>query len=167
MKVTFSSTHKKVVVEIFGGPCRRGYVNPRRFDRPEGLELLDEGGQLQQLSWKKVKAAWFVRDWSDSPPRPDPTVFLRRPRLEGLWVRLHFRDNEILEGMLANNLLQLSPHGYLVTPPDLNGNHSKAFVPRTALTALEVLAVIPRRAERPHRRRPAPAAARQARLFTD
>ena len=46
-------------------------------------------------------------------------------------------------------------------PPDLNSNHQKAFVPRAALTAVEVLAVVPARGAA--RRRPAAPA--QPRLF--
>lgn len=166
MPVKASSTHKKVVVETFDQQRLCGYVNPRHFDRETGLEFLDAGGQLQQFPWKNIKVAWFVRDWEEQPARPDRTVFLRRPRLEGLWVRLRFRDNEVFEGMLTNDLLHLSPHGYLITPPDLNGSLQKAFVPRTALTAVEVLAVNPNRGE-PRRRRPRPEPARQARLFTE
>lgn len=168
MQVKPSSTHKKVVVETFEQERLRGYVNPRHFDRDQGLELLEPGGELRQLPWKSVKVAWFVRDWEEEPARPDRTVFLRRPRLEGLWVRLHFRDNEVLEGMLINDLLHLSPHGYLITPPDLNDSHQKAFVPRAALTAIEVLAVNPNRGEHHRtRRRPAPEPGRQARLFAE
>lgn len=168
MKVKSSSTHKKVVVETFEGQRLCGYVNPREFDREEGLQLLDAAGQLQQVPWKTVKVAWFVRAWEEEPARPDRTVFLRRPRLEGLWIRLRFRDNEILEGMLVNDLLHLSPHGYLVSPPDLNGSHQKAFVPRAALAAMEVLSVIPNRGEHHRRRhRPEVEPGRQARLFAE
>lgn len=167
MQVKASSTHKKVVVETYGQERLRGYVNPRHFDRAAGLEFLDAAGQRRELPWKEVKIAWFVRDWDEEPARPDRTVFLRRPRLEGLWVRLRFRDNEVLEGMLINDLLHLSPHGYLITPPDLNGSHQKAFVPRTALAALEVLAVNPNRGEHRPRRRLVPELGRQARLFTE
>lgn len=168
MKVKSSSTHKKVVVETFEGQRVCGYVNPRAFDRDDGLELLDAAGQLQHMAWKTVKVAWFVRDWEEEPARPDRTVFLRRPRLEGLWIRLRFRDNEVLEGMLVNDLLHLSPYGYLVSPPDLNGSHQKAFVPRAALAGMEVLAVIPNRGEHHRRRRRLePELGRQPRLFAE
>lgn len=166
MKVKTPSTHKKVVVETYGGERVLGYVNPRQFDRAEGLELLDAHGQVQQLPWKSVKVAWFVRDWEEPLARSDRTVFFRRPRLEGLWIRLHFRDEEVLDGLLANDLLHLSEHGYLITPPDLNGAHQKAFVPRAALASMEVLSVIPNRGEHHRRRRaPAPEPGRQPRLF--
>ncbi|MFQ5777625.1 MAG: hypothetical protein ACE5IP_06420 [Terriglobia bacterium] len=168
MKPQSPSTHKKVWVETFEGEPVRGYVSPRRFDRPEGLEMMDAAGQVRTLPWKGVKTAWFVRDW-DVPPAPrDPRVFARRPRLEGLWVRVRFRDDEVMEGIVVNDLLHLSPHGYLLTPPDLNGNHQRAFVPRAALAAIEVLGVNPSRGQ-PRRRRPraAPEAGRQPRLFSE
>ena len=168
MQVKASSTHKKVIVETFAGQRLPGYVNLRHFDREEGLELLDPAGAVQQLGWKDVKVAWFVRDWEEPPARPDRNAFLRRPKLEGLWVRLKFRDNETLEGVIVNDLLHQSAHGYLFTPPDLNGSHQKAFVPRAALAALEVLAVTPNRGQHlPRRKRAEPEPSRQPGLFNE
>ena len=168
MPVKASSTHKKVIVETFAGGRLPGYVNPRHFDSEEGLELLDPAGAVQQLAWKEIKVAWFVRDWDEAPARPDQNAFLRRPKLEGLWVRLKFRDNETLEGVIVNDLLHQSAHGYLFTPPDLNGTHQKAFVPRTALSALEVLAVTPNRGRHlPRRKRAGPEPDRQPGLFNE
>lgn len=166
MTARSSSTHKKVVLETFQGERRTGYVNPRTFDRDEGFELLDAGGQLQRHEWKKVKIAWFVRDW-EGPLRPEQTTFARRPRLGGLWVRLRFRDEEVLEGMLVNDLLHVSEHGYLITPPDLSGNQQKAFVPKTALAGMDVLAVIPNCGQHRRRRVRAPKTDRQPSLFND
>lgn len=161
-----SSTHKRVVVETFDGNRFHGYLNPRNFDRPDGLEMLDLTGQALNLSWSQVKLAWFVRDW-DVPPRPQQTTFSRRPRLEGLWVRLRFRDDEILEGILVNDLTQQSDHGFLLTPPDLDTTHQRVFVPRAALTSLEVVGVI--RGGEPRRRRRATPAdeGRQPSLFNE
>ena len=160
-----SSTHKKVVVETFEGQRLPGYVNPRQFDREDGLQMLDPAGEVQELKWKDVKVAWFVRDWPEAPARAEPLVFPRRPRLEGLWVRLRFRDEEILEGMLVNDLLHESEHGYLLAPPELNRVQQKAFIPKQALAAMEVLSVIPNRGEHHRRRRPALEPGRQPRLF--
>lgn len=168
MKVKSASTHKKVVVETFAGERVLGYINPRHFDGDAGLELLEAAGQVQQLPWKSVKVAWFVRDWEEPLARFDRALFFRRPRLEGLWVRLHFRDQEVLDGLLANDLLHLSEHGYLISPPDPSGSHQKAFVPRAALTSMEVLSVNPNRGAHHRRRRaPAPEPGRQPRLFNE
>ncbi len=161
MNLKAPSTHKKVVVELANNDQLRGYVNPRQFDRREGLELLDEQGQLRTLAWKQVHCVWFVRDWDELQLPPQPARFTRRPRLEGLWVRLRFRDNQVMEGILVNDLLQLSEHGYLLTPPNLTHGQQKVFVPKAALSEIDVVAVIPSRTAR---RRP-PAAIPQPRLF--
>jgi hypothetical protein len=59
-----------------------------------------------------------------------------------LWVRLRFKDSEVLEGLMPADLLQSTPEGYLVNPPDQRSNTQRIFVPRTALESLTVLAVI-------------------------
>ena len=50
----------------------------------------------------------------------------------------------VLEGLMANDLTQVIPEGFLITPPDTRGNTQRVFVPRTALLELNVLAVIGR-----------------------
>ncbi|MGH7485012.1 MAG: DUF6982 domain-containing protein, partial [bacterium] len=81
---------------------------------------------------------------------------------EGLWVRLKFKDNEVLEGMMPNDLSLTTAEGFLVNPPDLRSNTQRIFVPRSALESLTVLAVIG--ATRRHRKG-APTDTRQVQLF--
>ena len=59
-------------------------------------------------------------------------------------MRLKFTDNDVLEGLMANDLTQLSADGYFITPPDTRGNTQRVFVPRSALQEMNVLAVIGR-----------------------
>jgi hypothetical protein len=93
------------------------------------------------IDLKEIKGVYFVREFADSESLSRKT-FTSRPRSEGLWVRLKFKDGEILEGMMPNDLTQALPEGYLVNPPDLRSNTQRIFVPRTALASLNVLAVI-------------------------
>ena len=53
------------------------------------------------------------------------------------------------------DLIQATPEGFLVNPPDQRSNTQRIFVPRTALESLTVLAVIG--ATRRQRRAPRPA----------
>ena len=69
-------------------------------------------------------------------------MFNARPKTAGLWVRLTFRDNDLLEGILPNDLLQLEPNGFSIMPPDLTGNSQRLFVPRQALREITVLGVV-------------------------
>ena len=89
---------------------------------------------------------------------------MSRPKLDGLWVKLRFTDNETLEGVVPNDLLSLLDNGVQITPPDLNSPTDRIFVPRSALAELTVLGVVGIA-----RRKPAAAAAgaAQPRLFTE
>jgi len=109
-----------------------------------------------------VKSVDFVRDFSDAASSARKT-FTTRPRTEGLWVRLRFTDNDMVEGMMANDLLQSRSEGFLITPPDTRGNTQRIFVPTSALEEITVLAVI----GRPESRKRTAEDVRQESLFTE
>ena len=114
---------------------------PSNFVREGKLELLNTSGNVVAIDLKDIKAVYFVREFGDSDSLTRKT-FTTRPRTEGLWVRLKFKDNEILEGMMPNDLSLTTAEGFLINPPDLRSNMQRIFVPRTALESLTVLAVI-------------------------
>jgi hypothetical protein len=82
-----------------------------------------------------------VREFKD-PFEPERKTFLSRPKLDGLWVRLRFHDDDVMEGIVSNNLLDLLDTGVRLTPPDLHGNILHMFIPRTALAEMKVLGVV-------------------------
>ena len=156
------STHKKVIVRKRGRDSVSGYVSPANFVVEGKLELLNPSGKVVQIDMAEIKSVDFVRDFSDLATSGRRT-FTTRPRTEGLWVRLRFTDNDILEGMMPNDLVQVSPEGYLITPPDTRGNIQRIFVPRSALEEMNVLGVIGRPESR---RRPAQDTGQET-LFTE
>src|ERR1700716_1933817 len=115
------SSHKKVIVRKMGRDSISGYVSPANFVVEGKLELLNPTGKVVMIDLSEVKSVDFVRDFSDAAS-PGRKTFTTRPRTEGLWVRLRFTDNDMMEGMMANDLLQTRPEGYLLTPPDTRGN---------------------------------------------
>jgi hypothetical protein len=135
------STHKKVVVHKVDRDSINGYVSPASFIREGKLEILNTAGSVVAMELRDVKVVYFVREFGDTESHNRKT-FTTRPRTEGLWVRLRFKDNEILEGMMPNDLSLTMPEGYLINPPDLRSNTQRMFVPRAALESLTVLAVI-------------------------
>jgi len=159
------STHKKAVVALFDGEPEQGYVNPQGFGREETVELLTRGGEHRQIPEKRVKAVYFVKEFID-PFVPDRKTFLSRPKLDGLWVKLRFRDDDEMEGLVPNDLLGLLDKGVRLTPPDLHGNTLWAFIPKTALAEMKVLGVVgvARRAPR-EKAATAKAAEAQPKLF--
>ncbi len=157
------STHKKVIVRKMDRDSVQGYVAPA-FIADGKVELLNTAGKVVLIELTEVKGVYFVREFDESESFARKT-FATRPRTEGLWVRLKFRDNEILEGMMPNDLTQLSPDGFLFTPPDTRSNTQRIFVPRSALSELTVLAVIGGAGGR--RRRAAAAPEGQVPMFTE
>jgi hypothetical protein len=149
------STSKKVVVRRFERESLTGFVNPRTYLLATGVELLTQEGTVSVLPYAEVKAVCFVRDFEQRESEPGPRLFQARPKTEGLWVRMLFLDNELMDGLLPNNLLQLEPFGFTVVPPNPSSHNQRIFVPRSALREFHVLGVVGSPL-RPRKRKPLP-----------
>src|SRR5437588_10885060 len=103
------STHKKVIVRKLDRDSVQGFVGAH-FVTEGKLEMLNTAGNVISMDLKDVKGVYFVRDFTDSDGLGRKT-FATRPRSEGLWVRLKFRDNDELEATMANDLAHFSPEG--------------------------------------------------------
>ncbi len=156
------STHKKVVVRKLNRDTLNGYLSPANFIVDGKVEVLNTSGNVVAIDLKDIKGIYFVREFGE--PDSLRKTFTTRPRTEGLWVRLRFRDNEIMEGMMPNDLVLVGPDGFLITPPDTRSNTQRIFVPRSALAELSVLAVIGAGGAR---RRAAAADVRQVPMFSE
>jgi len=156
------STSKKVRIARFDREPLLGYVNQQTFLRPSGVELLTPDGNYAVIPYDEVKTVQFVRDFEPPDPGAERKVFNTRPKMDGLWVRAKFRDGEVMDGILANDLLQTEPHGFTIVPPDPYSNNQRLFLPRAALSELQVLGVVgsPLR-----RRKPKPTPKEQISLF--
>lgn len=105
--------------------------------------MLSAQGNMITLPYAEIKIVSFVRDFqAENTGEAERRVFLTRPKMDGLWVRLAFRDGDIIEGVLPNNLLQLEHYGFTVIPPDSYSNRQRVFAPRAALRSVEVLGVV-------------------------
>jgi hypothetical protein len=157
-----ASTHKKAIVFLLDGTRAQAYLNPTVLGQSDAVELLTSDGEYLTMPLSKVKSIHFVREFTNHQPAERKT-FLSRPKLEGLWVRCLFRDKDSIEGIVANNLVEIAEHGLRLTPPDLHGNTLWIFIPRTALSEVKVLGVVGIA-----RRQPAAAAsASQPKLFEE
>ena len=172
-----ASSQKKVLVRRIAGDVLAGYLPLSGFVRHRALDLLDLSGRVIQLTLNDIKLISYVRDFNlndtQNPERLTRRTFLARPRTEGLWLRLTFRQQErnaapdILEGLapidlaLADDLV--NDAGLFLTPPDIRGNTQRLFVPRTSIADLQLLAVI----TSPSKKKPQPVAPDDATLQQD
>jgi hypothetical protein len=157
-----ATTHKKVIVRKMDRDSANGYVGAS-FISDGKLELMNTAGNVVAIKLHEVKGVYFVREFGDSESLTRKT-FTSRPRVEGLWVRLRFRDNEVIEGMMPNDLLQEGSEGFFIIPPDTRSNTQRIFVPRSALSEMTVIGVIGDK--KAGRRGPHPEDTRQVPMFT-
>jgi hypothetical protein len=134
-------SHKKVIVRKSDRDSINGFVAPANFVVAGKLELLNTTGNVVAITLDEIKAVYFVREFSDTEVMTRKT-FTTRPRTEGLWVRLKFRDGDLIEGVMPADLTQNPEEGFLINPPDLRSNTQRIFVPRSSLVSVTVLAVI-------------------------
>jgi hypothetical protein len=157
-----SSAHKKVIVRRLTGETLPGYLPLSSFVQNGSLHLLDLEGRVIPLLLSDIKHICYVRDFNladtANPERLTRRTFLARPRTEGLWLRMTFRTGDLLEGLAPTDISLLDDvlhdAGLFLTPPDTRSNTQRIYVPRTALTDLQLIAVI----TSPTRRKPLPAA---------
>ena len=160
-----STSRKKVIVRRFSGDTLPGYLPSAAFVHSNLLDLLDLSGRMIPLALSDIKTVSYVRDFNLSdtvnPERLTRRTFLARPRTEGLWLRLTFRSGDLLEGLAPTDQTLLDAliedAGLFLTPPDTRSNTQRLYVPRSALTESQLLAVI----TTPSRRPPVPAPTKQ------
>ncbi len=135
------STHKKILIRKQDRQLVRGFVEPDSLADMDPVELLDTQGQGVRIPQSEIRLAYFMREFTAQEPswRRRSGV---RPRHPGLWVRLRFQDDTVLEGVVPNNLLALSGFGLHLLPPDSSGEVQRIYVPRNALRECQVLGVI-------------------------
>ena len=136
------STNKKVMIRRFDRESLPGFVNPQAYLQVAGIEILTASGNLLVVPYEEVKALYFVRDFDTEEPPAESRVFQNRPKMSGVWIRMKFRDGEVMDGLMPNNLLQLEAYGFTFVPPNAGSNSQKVFVPRTALTDVQIVGVV-------------------------
>ncbi len=136
-----TGTAKKAMVYRFEREPLSGFIDSANPILGEEIQLLNREGAIQMLPLRQIKTLCFVRDWLDGLPwtRSQYSV---RPRQQGLWVRLQFKDGELLEATMQNSLTLLDPAAILISPPDAAPGVQRVLVPRSALEGFEVLGVI-------------------------
>jgi hypothetical protein len=139
-------SRKKVIVRKLSRDWLSGYLPPSAFIADEQAELLDLAGKLIPVPMAEVKWICFVRDFqsgdASQPERLLRKTFVTRPRSQGLWVRARLKDNDLIEGLAQNDLTLLEGEGLFLIPPDTRSNTQRIFLPRQAVTELDVVAVI-------------------------
>jgi hypothetical protein len=97
---------------------------------------------MVRIPFSETKLVCFVRDFEAGENWRDHRGFSTRPKSQGLWLRFAFRDGDWVEGIAPNNLLLAETNGFQAVPPDPTFQNQRMFVPRAALSSVQVLGVI-------------------------
>jgi hypothetical protein len=139
-------SRKKTIARKLSQNWVAGYLPPGDFLRHGAVELLALDGKTVQIPSADIKWICYVRDFNSgeatNPERLLRKTFTGRPRTEGLLLRLRLADGDLIEGLAANDLSLVSGRGLFLTPPDVRSNTQRLWIPPTAISEVEVIALI-------------------------
>lgn len=118
-----------------------GFVDSGHPFEGNQVQFLNREGVIQNISVEQVKLICFVREWIEGPAW-SRNHYAVRPRQQGLWVRIGFRDGESLEATMPNNLAALDPIALSISPPETVNGVQRILIPRQAMESFEILGVV-------------------------
>jgi hypothetical protein len=143
----------KVVAHAKDGRLFKGFLHngvedlpssagvPRPANLPEQLTIRALDGKIYHVSLGELKAVFFVRSFDGSKQYTETKFFHAHPVLEGIWARLHFNDNETIEGVVYNSLHFLTNEGFFLKPPDPQSNNQMMYVLKSSLRDFRIMGV--------------------------
>jgi hypothetical protein len=143
-----ASARKPAIVRKLSRDWVAGYVPADPVQDGSELEMLDPSGKIIHFNLDQIKWICYLRELgtaANDPANPERLIqkrFRTRPRSIGIWVRITFADNDLLEGIVANDASLIQGSGLMLTPPDTRANTQRIFVPRQAIEAFEVVGLI-------------------------
>jgi len=89
------------------------------------IRLLDGGTATVDLG--RAKAVFFVNAFAGQPHYNELRFFKNEPEVPGLWVRVRFADQEVMEGLVPNALGAAHACRYLSEPADPKSNNRMVY----------------------------------------
>lgn len=143
----------KVVAHAKDGRLFKGFLDngvddlpsgagvPRPANLPEQLHIRSIDGKTHSVALTELKAIFFVKSFDGSKQYTETKFFNAHPVLEGIWARLHFNDNETIEGVIYNSLHFLTSEGFFLKPPDPQSNNQMMYVLKSSLRDFRIMGV--------------------------
>lgn len=102
------------------------------------LRLLNSN-ELIDVETRNAKAVFFVKTFDGDLRHRALHFHEHAPIVPGLWVKVSFHDNEVIEGIISNTRDFVLEHGFFMMPTDPNGNNELIYVLKDRLKDFNVL----------------------------
>ncbi len=103
-----------------------------------GLPITAEGGSEKWFPVQEVKAVFFVKSF-EGKSHEDLRFHDHFPHVECLWVRITFKDEEVMEGLIQNHSEFVLKTGFFFFPSDPEGNNWLVYVLKDQVKEFHVL----------------------------
>ena len=96
---------------------------------------------VEDVPTKEAKAVFFVKTFNGDESHRALHFHENAPITPGLWVRVYFYDNEMIEGIISNTRDFVLEEGFFLMPTDPNGNNRLVYVQKRGLKDFHVLGI--------------------------
>lgn len=135
---------QRVIVRYADGTTLRGYFST---DEAHGLKnnlsdrvsVRNVTGKVENIEVSDLKAIFFVKTFEGAQDYSEFKVFTHQPSGKGVWVRVHFHDGEVMEGIAPNSLGTFAGKVFSLTPPDPQSNNENVIVSKKCLKGMQIL----------------------------
>jgi hypothetical protein len=130
----------KVVVRYANGTVARGFI--QNFSPNRDFFYLTPAdnlsGQPLQVSLRRLKAVFVVRDFHGNPKFEERNFYLEGENPSGLKLEVTFADGEVMVGSTVLNY-DSKRQGNFIIPADPNSNNIRVFVVSSAVKSVRQL----------------------------
>lgn len=142
----------KVVAHLADGSLVKGILRDAESFDPLAAGLIGQtlpatvaldlaNGESRIVDLKEAKALFFVKTLDGRSDYVEIKFFERNPQIEGLWIKIKFKDGEVTEGIVHNSLPFVADSGFFLRPPDPHSNNRVVYVVKSFLSDFRVLGI--------------------------
>lgn len=139
-----SDDSRRVIIRYADGTTLRGYLTAEEAlemdsQLSDKFSIRNVAGKVEDVEVSGLKAIFFVKSFEGSQDYSEFKVFTQQPSGKGVWVRVHFHDGEVMEGIAPNSLGTFASKAFSLTPPDPRSNNESVIVSKKCLKEMQIL----------------------------
>jgi hypothetical protein len=94
---------------------------------------------VEEIPANGIKAVFYVNSFKGDSKHTNLNFHSRTPIAQGIWMRLQFKDGEVMEGIVNNSFRYLVDPGFFLLPTDPESNNKLVYVMKSWLVDHRVL----------------------------